>query len=123
MTRSGLRLTKRGTGSPLFGPVVLHPGWDRAGLHVLASVDPLNDERWLHVSFSRRDRIPDYEDMALIRRHFFRPESVAVQVFPPVAEHVNIHAHCLHLWERLDGPRLVPDLRRNDPAFDIGAAI
>lgn len=36
---------------------------------------------------------------------------VVLQVFPPKAEHVNLHPYCLHLWERLSGPRLVPDLR------------
>jgi hypothetical protein len=40
----------------------------------------------------------------------------AIQVFAPVAEHVNIHEFCLHLWHCLDGDPL-PDFTRGGPTI------
>jgi hypothetical protein len=104
------------TRGPYLDERVLQPFWrgvGRAeGLMVLVSVDEHPDgHEWLHVSFSRQDRVPTYHDVAWVRKAFFRSEAVVVQVFPPEAEHVNIHPYTLHLWQRLGGERLIPDLR------------
>ena len=83
-------------------------------IKILSSVEEKSDgNKWYHVSFSRADRIPSYEDMALIRDTLFRPTSVVLQVFPPREEHFNFHPHTLHLWERVTPPeeRVIPDLR------------
>lgn len=101
---------------PRFSPSVLQPCWVNGPLVVLADAHTvIEGERWLHVSFSRRLGIPTHADTTSVRRAFFRPDSVVAQVFPPVSEYVNVHPNCLHLWERLDGPRLIPDLRIHDP--------
>lgn len=106
---------RKGWVGPTFNPAVLQPVW-RYGkdLMVLMSVDRRPDGRWLHASFSRVGKMPDYRDMRSVRRGGFRAGVVVVHVFPPEAEYVNLHTTCLHLWERLDGPRLVPDLRLFD---------
>ena len=38
-------------------------GWKFNGLSVIASVGKYNGVEWLHVSFSRRRRMPTYDDL------------------------------------------------------------
>ena len=92
-------------------------GWDTntetfrlGGMVVVASDDDQYDEtgeNWRHVSFSRKDALPTWEDMCRVRADFFPPEALVVQVFPPVKEYRNLHPHCLHFWWNKDR-RLVP---------------
>lgn len=103
-------------------PAYLPPQWrlvDRGGdgaaykrvdgLAVIASASLQQDgKRWLHVSLSRANRLPSYEDLAHVKRVFVGEDRFAVQVFAPKAQHVNLHAYCLHLWCCLDGHPL-PD--------------
>lgn len=66
---------------------------------------------WYHVSYSFASRLPTHDDTVAVRRAFFDPSAVVVSVWPPEDEYVNHHAFVLHLWQRVGGPRLVPDLR------------
>lgn len=61
---------------------------------VIASVG----EGWEHVSVSRDDRTPTWDEMCAIKSHFWRDEETVVQYHPPKSEYVNHHPHCLHLW-------------------------
>lgn len=82
------------------------------GLRVLCSALLEADDRvWLHVSCSRSDRIPTYEELCDVKRIFVGRTRRALQVFPPEAEHVNDHPYCLHLWCCMDGDGM-PDFRR-----------
>lgn len=88
-------------------------GWRSArhGLFVMVSgAVELDGRRWVHVSLSRRDRLPSYDDLALVKRAFLGPDTRAIQLFVPEAEHVNRHRFCLHLWHCVDGDGL-PDFR------------
>lgn len=86
------------------------------GVSVLGSIEePAGGSLFFHVSLARRDRLPSYEELHAVRRVMFRRNSTVLQVFPPEEEHVNIHPHCLHLWECLDGWEGPPDLRQHDP--------
>lgn len=74
---------------------------DRGGgqLRVIASCN----HGWDHVSVSRSDRIPSWEEMEWIRRRFFRLEEFAFQYHAPIAEYVDGSFKgncktCLHLW-------------------------
>jgi len=102
---------------------VIAPVWiseDRE-LRVFATVEDKPDgHAWLHVSFSRVDRTPSYEETCRVRHAFFPADAVVVQVFPPIREHVNIHENTLHLWQRLDDERLVPDLRIVESDGSVG---
>lgn len=81
------------------------------GLLVICSGNVERDgKRWLHVSMSRRSRLPSYEDMCLVKDTFVGRERLAVQVFARTADHVNHMPYCLHLWSCLDGDP-VPDFR------------
>jgi hypothetical protein len=81
------------------------------GLLVLVSGRVEADgKRWLHVSCSRPNRLPNWRDLRDVKELFVGPSRLAVQVFPPKEQHVNIHPYVHHLWHCLDGDP-VPDFR------------
>lgn len=53
---------------------------------------------WDHVSVSLPDRCPTWDEMEFIKRTFFKPDEVAMQLHLPPADHINRHPYCLHLW-------------------------
>lgn len=57
-----------------------------------------NGGGWDHVSVSRKDRCPTWEEMCLVKDYFFEPEDVVVQFHPRTSEYRNLHPYCLHLW-------------------------
>lgn len=84
----------------------------RRGLMVIcSSAEEQDGFKWLHVSVSRRSRIPTYGDLVIVKRLFVSKHRKALQVFAPEVEHVDIHPNCLHLWCCLDGEPL-PDFTR-----------
>lgn len=106
-------------------PSVLPPNWrcidrgidgglykSRDGFTVIVSCCIERDGRaWVHLSVSRRDRVPNWDEMVRIKEIFLGKESLAVQVFPPRSEWVNLHPNCLHLYQCLDECPL-PDFRK-----------
>jgi len=73
----------------------------------------LDNKPWLHVSISRRDRIPSYEELVFAKETLIGKSKKAIQVFPADEEHVNQHPFCLHLWRCLQGDPL-PDFTRGN---------
>lgn len=63
------------------------------GLQVVASWG----EGWEHVSVSRRDRCPSWEEMEHVARLFW-PNETAMQLHVPASDHINVHPFCLHWW-------------------------
>ena len=53
---------------------------------------------WDHVSVSVMNRIPTWEEMNFVKLVFFREDEWAVQYHPAVADHINCHPFCLHIW-------------------------
>jgi hypothetical protein len=53
---------------------------------------------WDHISVSREDRTPRWEEMSAVRDLFFKPEECVLQYHPPHDRYVNVHHFCLHLW-------------------------
>lgn len=79
------------------------------GLRVIASVaQELDGKFWLHISFSRKDKIPGWFDMKRVKNAFIGQYATAIQVFPPEAQYVNIRETVLHLWHCMDG-NTIPD--------------
>ena len=79
--------------------------WVFNGLLVLASAGIMQDGReWLHVSFSRKSRMPSYDDLQLVKREFIGNDKKAIMVFPEQENYVNIHPNCLHLWYSAENP-------------------
>jgi hypothetical protein len=76
------------------------------GMVVVASVD--NVERSvgeLHISVSRRDRWPSWDELVAVKRAFWPPEAQVVQFIPGEGEYVNIHPNCFHLVGDVEGRR------------------
>lgn len=93
-----------------------------AGLSVIGSLEEAgptaegaDPSLWYHVSFARKNSTPEYRDIKAVRETMFRCTSTALQIFPAVSQHVNIHEHTLHLWECLAGWENPPDLRQHCP--------
>lgn len=80
-------------------------------LVIISKAIELDSHEWIHLSVSRRSRIPSYEDLALVKKHFLGDRH-AYQCFVPESEHVNIHPYVLHLWARVDGAAVLPDFTR-----------
>jgi len=80
-------------------------------LLVLGSVEEKDDgKKWLHISVSHRRRMPSYEEMCYVKKHWIGDEHKAIEVHAPVEEHFNFHEHCRHLWCCL-GEDPLPDMR------------
>jgi len=79
------------------------------GLRVIvgAAVE-LDGKAWLHVSFSRKDKLPSWFDCKRVKSLFIGDDKTALQVFPSSDKYVDIHEHCLHLWHCMDGD-VTPD--------------
>lgn len=102
--RSPWQVTAR-EGGTIFA---VHPN----GLRMMASaMRELDMQHWLHVSISREDCLPSYEDLCKTKTEFIGEDKTAIQVFPPKAKHVNLHPYCLHLWTCLTSNPL-PDFTR-----------
>ena len=84
-------------------------GWmflSPSNLSVIVSGVIEDGKRWLHVSFARKSRMPEYTDMAIVKRLFIGEDRKAIMILPEKRNHVNIHRYCLHLWSCLDGDGL-----------------
>jgi len=69
------------------------------GLRVLTSVAMESDcQFWLHVSCSRTNQLPSYDDLKRVKAVFIGDDRKAIEVHPPRREHVNINPFVRHLW-------------------------
>lgn len=108
-------------------PMLPMPGWKRIataedgymfqrhdGLKVITSQATEADGRiWLHVSCSRKRRLPSWVDLAAVKHLFIGDDRPAYQVLPEQARWVNIHTYCLHLFATvLVGDNPMPDFTR-----------
>jgi len=57
---------------------------------------------WEHVSVSHEARCPTWEEMCVIKDLFWGEDETVVQFHPQRKHYVNTHAHCLHLWKKVD---------------------
>ena len=70
--------------------------------HPLATVIASAGDGWEHVSVSLRARCPTWDELEYVKRLFFRPDEVAMQLHLPPSEHTSAHPFCLHLWRPTD---------------------
>ena len=71
---------------------------DRTPLAIIAAVG----DGWDHVSVSRKNRCPNWQEMEHVKRLFFADDETAMQLHVPPTEHISHHPYCLHLWRPLD---------------------
>ena len=76
------------------GAFTLRSPVDHKPLMVVAS----DGGGWDHVSVSRKDRCPTWQEMEYVRDLFFQPDETVVQFSPPRDERINVHENCLHMW-------------------------
>lgn len=69
-----------------------------AGITKIAKCIISGSEGWDHVSISFPDRCPTWEEMEGLKRLFFEPDAVCMQLHVGVAEHLSHHPFCLHIW-------------------------
>lgn len=67
---------------------------DGGALTIVASAEA----GWDHVSVSRRNRCPNWPEMAHIKKMFFRDDETVMELHVPAADHISDHDNCLHLW-------------------------
>jgi hypothetical protein len=67
-------------------------------VHVIAS-DELG---WEHVSVSRKDRLPTWDELRQVKNIFWDDEDCVVLYFPKLSEYANDHPFCMHLWRPTD---------------------
>ena len=75
---------------------------DDGALTVLATEEPHNGTKWLHISISCPRRPPTWDEIKFCKRTFMG-DVVAVMILPQEADYVNIHPYCFHLYHRIDG--------------------
>lgn len=63
-------------------------------LRVIASAN----EGWDHLSVSTAARCPTWLEMDYIKRRFFQPNEVAMQLHVTPADHINVNDYVLHIW-------------------------
>lgn len=90
-----------GRGERHWGFFVISDG-PLAGLRMQSS----RDDEWDHVSVSRPDRCPTWDEMCAIKELFFDDDECVMQLHVPKADHVNFHPYCLHLWKPRRGQRI-----------------
>ena len=63
-----------------------------------------NGAGWDHVSISieGNNRTPSWAEMEFVKRAFFNPTEVVVQLHVAEEDHLSIHPHVLHLWRKHD---------------------
>jgi hypothetical protein len=61
-----------------------------------------NGMGWEHVSVSREDRCPTWDEMCQVKALFWSDEDCVIQYHPPKSEYVNQHPFCLHLWRPME---------------------
>jgi len=65
-------------------------------------------EGWDHISVSRPDRTPTWDEMEKIKRLFFEDHETVMQLHVPVSEYIDGEytgrraKYCLHLWRPID---------------------
>ena len=69
---------------------------------------------WEHVSVSLPTRCPTWEEMDFIKRMFFKPNEVVMQLHVADSSHINNHPNCLHMWRPVEGEIPLP------PDFTVG---
>lgn len=91
-------------------------------LTVIASCgDQPSAEGWDHVSVSLMKRCPTWEEMDFVKRLFFQPDEIAIQLHVAEREHISFHPFCLHLWRSIDQAIPLPPASFVGPKVDRAA--
>jgi hypothetical protein len=103
-------------------PLILPPNWEELSLPsnlarvegacfartdrsmtVIMTREDHNGTSWLHISISRRDRYPTWEEIRFAKDLFIGRDMDSVMILPRKEDYINLHPNCFHLYHRLDG--------------------
>jgi hypothetical protein len=59
------------------------------------------DPDWEHVSVSRSDRCPTWNEMCIVKDLFWDEDETVIQFHPKKSDYINDHPFCLHLWKKV----------------------
>lgn len=92
--KANQRITVEYEGMDGFRGIISMPTW-------IGSVICSKGGGWFHVSVApfKKNVIPDWHAMCMIKDIFFNEDEAVIQVHPPKAEYVNNMENCLHLWQ------------------------
>jgi hypothetical protein len=76
---------------------------------IISAAVEQDHKRWLHVSCSRPKRLPNWDDLKLVKRLFVGRDREAIQILPAEARYVNQHPYVLHMFACLDSDSPLPD--------------
>lgn len=74
--------------------------WDKLQMEIEWGIDYMPCGYYRHVSFSKKDKIPNWEEVKLVKEKYFGDRFV-FKVLPAKKFYVNLHEHCFHLFEYL----------------------
>ena len=107
--RDGRQLAYKGHTEPQHAGggvyITLHWWQSDDGLQMAASLDPLPHQsvtskpRFLHISISRSDRYPDWDEMVAAVEALAGPNVDMAMIKPRRADYVSPHPNCFHWWE------------------------
>jgi hypothetical protein len=83
----------------LQGSYDIEEWFTECGLAILVSTEPTPHGDLRHVSVSRIDRYPSWEEIKKVREKFLPMDKPAMMVFPTKDYYVNLHQNCFHVWE------------------------
>ena len=83
----------------------------KKGLRVIITVEVHEGQKWWHVSVSRENRLPTWQDIRKVKDLFVGADEKAIMVLPSDDEYVNVHPYCMHLYCNLNRDPL-PDFTR-----------
>lgn len=87
-------------------PVGIQPGSQcyKAGKVTIIVSPPYGSQGW-HMSISRPDRYPSWDEIVYYRYHLL-PESISMaMILPSAKEYVNLHSNCFHLHQEIPNGR------------------
>lgn len=93
-TDAAVRAYYDGTGDETCGVFMVLSPTDGTTMMVVASIG----SGWDHVSVSKTEKIPSWEEMEHVKRLFFKDDETAMQIHLPPTDHINVCDTCLHLW-------------------------
>lgn len=66
---------------------------------IIVGTDPATGRQ--HLSIAHPSRLPTWPEIVEARARLLAPNAVFAQILPPSrgGSYVNLHRHCLHLWE------------------------
>lgn len=74
--------------------------YDKVQMETEWGIDYMPVGYYKHVSFSRKDRLPTWSEVKLVKEKFFG-DNFVFKVLPREKYYINLHPNCFHLFQYL----------------------